>query len=256
MAYGTGLASSHNMTPVTDTMGADNGTNTWNWSHQTSGGWNGRNFMRYDRWGDENGDPQVGFLFNTGTVAPPGGWIALAESSTLYLRFRVRWNAPLTLSGLNSSAQMKWFLFGGPGLADGNDRMILFWERATDGTYGAGTDDTTQVTVRMGAGVSAAHCEAVVPVGSWVHVQAAWRYTDAGTPFQRLYVNNNTEGSPTAENTDFSSNAGGTWDAPESWTGGHWAETVSSNSYTGTDAQLDIMDFEIDDAFDASWYPG
>jgi len=256
MAYGASLASLLNLTVDTDNLGTEGGGNTWNWAHVGDGsGWNGRNYIRYTRWEDVDAAPNAGFFWDAATPAPAGGWVAKATAGPLYLRFRIRVVQSLTLSPTNPSAQMKFFLFGGPGIS-GERRMILFFERATDATYGSGTDDDTEMTVRVGAGVSGNHAEATVPVGEWVHVQVSWRYTDAGSPYMRVYINNNTEGAPDAEHTTFTADSmGGVWSAIESWTTGHWHDLASSNSYTGTDFIADLMDFELGDAFNASWAP-
>lgn len=254
--YGTDLGSSGNLSVYSDFLGAENGTNVWNWAHVGDGsGWNGRNYMRYTRWADENGDPFCGFFFSASTVAPPGGWYAKLQASPMFMRWRMRVVSSLTLSGLNNAASMKWSIVGGPGLADGTDRMIQFFERATDGTYGTGSDDDTEMTVRLGAGVGSAWAGATMPVGEWVHIQIGWRYTDAGTPYQKVWINNNNEGSPDAVRTDFSGNPGSTWNAPDIWDAIHWGDIVSTNSYTGTTFIADFMDMEMDDAFDSSWAP-
>lgn len=71
--YGAGLGSSVNMSVASARMGAKNGVNTWNWEHRTTDGWNGRNYMRFYRWEDVNGDPQTGFTWAMATTAPSGG---------------------------------------------------------------------------------------------------------------------------------------------------------------------------------------
>jgi hypothetical protein len=248
--YGTGLGSSANMTPDTDYLGAKNGTNLWNWSHQTRDGYAGRNYMRYDRWEDEDAGPFTGFEFSPSVVAPAGGWQALAQSSTIYARFRIRVNAPFTRA--SGASQMKWFIFGGPGLAQGERRMIMSFERP--GQFG-GTD-ATHFGIKCTAGVSGNYAIAFIPINAWTHVQLAWRYSDAGTPFLRIYVDNNVEGSPDEEHTAFTADSmGGTWTAADSWTGCNWGNHSADNALTETDAQIDIMDFEVDDAFDSSWAP-
>jgi hypothetical protein len=261
IAYGEKLASSADLRINARSRGPKNGTSVWDFAHVGDGsGWNGRNYMRWSRWAGVNGDPQAGFIFNPPRIAPTV--LATAAAQPLYVRFRIRVVQPLVESGRNSSAQCKFFIFGGPGLANGNSRMIVFLERATDSTYGAGRSDAKQVTLRAGAGVSGSFAAVPIAVGEWTHVQVAWRYSEAGSPFQKVYRNTNVERSPTAQNTDFSS-AGGSWNVPApgpgaktGWDAGHWAEIVSSNSYTDNDAIVDVMDFELDDEFDDSWYPG
>jgi hypothetical protein len=261
IAFGPKLGSSADLKINARSRGPKNGTNVWDFSHVgDASGWNGRNYMRWSRWAAVDGDPQAGFVFSPTRVAP--GVLATAAAQPLYLRFRIRVVQPLTQSDRNSSAQCKFFIFGGPGLANGNSRMILFLERATDSTYGAGKNDSKQITLRVGAGVSGSFAAVPITVGEWTHVQIAWRYTEAGSPYQRIYRNTNAEGAPTAQNTDFSG-AGGSWQVPAAggeaktgWDTGHWAEIVSSRSYTDTDAIIDVMDLELDDEFDSRWYPG
>jgi hypothetical protein len=257
VAHGALLGSSHNMGVDPDgNQGPDNGTNLWDFEHHGDGsGWNGRNFMRYFRWGGVDGDPDAGFTFNPTTVAPAGGWVALAEAGPIYARWRIRTNDPLT-EGVNSSAQMKWYLFGGTGIS-GERRMILSFERAEHYLENNCSDETTQQGFYMAAGVSGNRNVFCAPVDEWAHIQIAWCYTGSGVgcPYMRAWVNTNNEASPTAEHTAFTADSmGGVWTVPESWNSGHWGEIVSSNSFSGTDASFDVMDFEIDDEFDDEWF--
>lgn len=244
IAYGPTLAQ-------TTTLRLEHATSTWAWEHRDGrdgSGWNGRNYLRYTRRAETNGDPDEGFSIPWGTVAPAGGWASLA-TSPICLRCRLYVEAPLTRSSRNSSAQMKWFIFGGPGLPDGTSRGILFFERATDGTYGAGTNDAQEITVRLGAGVGSTFTGVAVPVGRWHHLQVCWRYGN-GTGYQRLYLNTNVEAAPTAQR------AGLTWTFPPSFGSTYWASVTATNAYTATDAVFRVMDVELDDAFDPAWAPG
>lgn len=256
LRYGPGLASSLNMSPYTSRMGVKNGTNLWNWEHRTDNGWNGRAYMRYYRWAGVDGDPQCGWYWNQYTVAPPGGWAAM-ENETFYSRFRIRVQAPLTDGGGHS--QMKWDIFGGPGLAQGEARMIMSFRRAAP--YVPGATDQSHIAVDISAGVSGDRVFAGIPANQqWQHVQLAWHYgndaTLGGPAFMRIYVNNNVEGSPTAQLTNFGVEIGHVWPFPNIVSDGHWGEIVSSNSYTGTDAIFDVCDHEYADDFDPAWSGG
>jgi hypothetical protein len=255
LIYGANLASSLNMVrDPDDCEGPNNGSNLYQMAHLAGQGYNGTNCLQFTRWPNINGDPDTGFEFNPTTIAPVGGWRNKALVSPLFIRFRVFWTAPLTL-GANSSAQMKWFIFGGPGIT-GTRRMIASWYRASDPSYGAGGNDNTQVSYTCTAGVSGNHCQILVNINTWSHIQTGWRYNEAGSPYIRIWRNNNNQASPTAQHTAFNADGmGGSWPAPESWEGGHWADTVSTNSFTGTTAQFRIQDMEFGDTFDPGWFP-
>lgn len=256
--HGAGLASSTNMTIDADYMGAENGTNTWDWSHETTGGYGSRNFMRFYRWSDVDGDPATGFLFNPVDVLDPS--FANLGDGPFYLRFRMRTNAYLGTGGHTSG--MKFFIWGGPG-ATGERRMILFIRNGSahsgsgEPLEGAGGTLAGNTVIDMTAGVSGNYAPLLIPNGEWVHLQFAWKHgLAAASPFFRAYLNNNVEGSPDAEHTAFSADAmGGNWIKPEVWDGGHWGEIVTTGSTSATDAQLDFMDMELGTSFDATWAP-
>jgi hypothetical protein len=173
------------------------------------------------------------------------------------MRFRVRVNAPLLPHSSGRSAGMKWFIWGGFYLPDppgGQVRNITYFYNGA----AHGGDDLQYTTVKLGAGVSASSVQALIPNYQWVHVQTAFKWGSEGVGFQRIYVNNNNVGSPTAENMQFNDLTSQTWTFPGSALDNQmfWADIVSDNSRIREDAVIDIMDMEIDDQFDPAWYPG
>jgi len=250
IVYGASLGNSVDADVDTDYMGAKNGTNTWNWSHETTGGYSSRNFMRFYRWVTVDGDPVTGFYWNPTTTLSPETFSGLGNGPN-YLRFRMRTNAYLGAGG--HDAGMKWFIWGGPGVS--GERRMIFWVRA--GSAGGGSD-ASNTTLEMRAGVSGNYCQTTIANSTWVHVQLAWYHESSGNgPYMRIYVDNNTVGSPTAEHTAFTADSmGGSWLKPESWGEGHWADIVTTGSTSTTDAELDFMDMEFGTTFDNTWYPG
>lgn len=267
--YGANLASSSNMSMFNNVSGpgVENGVRIWNWAHITDGsGWNGRNFLRFYRWSDVNGDPDSGWYFNPGTLIAPQTVQDLSPGP-LYIRFRIRVFEYLGAGG--NSAGMKWFLFGGPGLADGGQRMIMFiqnglaYSGAGEELQGAGGSLVGNTCIVMSAGVSGNRAPLLVSNAIWLHVQMAWAYTGApGGPYMRIYVNNNNINSPNASETLFNADGfGGVWNFPPEtgntgWATGHWADIVSTNSTTDRDAIFDLMDLGFGQSFDSNWYPG
>lgn len=257
--YGTNFGTSSDLSVVSNTMGAENGTNIWNWSHETVGGYSNRNFMRFTRWSTVDGDPESGFYWTPSTSLSPET-VAGLSPGPIYVRFRARINAYIGDGG--HSGGMKWFIFGGPGIS--GERRMIFWFRngtayssAGESLFGQGGTLAGNSVLDMTAGVSGNRCNLLISNSVWVHVQLAWAYTGAaGGPYMRIYVNNNVEGSPNAEHTTFTADAmGGAWSYPEGWDTGHWADIVSTGSTSDTDAQIDIMDFEFATSFDSSWAP-
>lgn len=260
--YGTDLSASLNMSVFNNIYGpgVEDGTRIWDWSHETAGGYDGRNYMRFYRWSDEDGDPDTGFYFTPDTLLAPQVVADLAPGP-LYVRFRMKTTEYLGAGG--HSAGMKWFIFGGPGIS--GERRMIFWVRnglaysgVGESLYGQGGTLIANSVLDMTAGVSGNRANCLMPNAEWVHIQLAWAYTGAsGGPYMRIYVNNNTIGSPDAEHTAFTSDGmGGVWSYPEGWDTGHWADIVSTGSTSDRDAQIDFMDMEFGTSFDASWYPG
>jgi hypothetical protein len=260
VSYGSGLTQSRTPSMFTTHKGPANGSTIWDFAHVGNGsGWNGRNFMRYSRWRQVDGDPRAGFSWALNEVAPAGGWSAL-RNSPLYFRWRMRVNQPMTESVGHGA--MKWLIFGGPGLAEGNSRFIVFLYAGgyTAGQLGRSGTDAAYTGLCLNAGVSGSRAYALVPNGSWVHVQLAVRYGATGTAYQRAYINNNNAAAPDFQNTSFPDLVNQTWVFPDVGGGNpgemFWGNIVSTNSATATDFNADFMDFEVDDAFDPNWSTG
>ena len=82
----------------------------------------------------------------------------------------------------------------------------------------------------------------------------AWRWGNGA--FQRIYVDNNREASPTAQNKDFRA-IGGTWNFPgnRSLSSQFLLGSIANQgSCVGEDAHFDTMDVEIDTRFDPEWH--
>jgi len=213
--------------------------------------------MRFYRWDTVDGDPDTGFYWTPATVLSPET-VAGLSPGPIYLRFRVRTNAYIG-GGAGHSGGMKWFIFGGPGIS--GERRMIMWFRAA--SYAPAPDytplgtDSVSTCIEMSAGVSGNRCQALYTNSEWVHVQIAWAYTGAtGGPYMRIYINNNTVGSPNGEHTAFTSDGlGGAWSYPEGWDTGHWADIVTTGSVSTTNAELDFLDMQFGTTFDDTWYP-
>ena len=260
LSYGNGLTQALDLELFTATQGSDNGSSTWDFEHMSDGsGWAGGNFMRYYRWAGVDGDPQSGFFWSLDSTSPPGGWTAI-RTEPLYFRWRMR-----VMSHMGESVghgAMKWLIFGGPGLADGNSRLIVFIYSGsyTGSQLGRNVSDANYTGLALNAGVSGSRAFGLVPNGRWVNVQAAVRWGPTGTAYQRLYIDNNEIAQPDFENTSFSDLSGQTWTFPDLGGGNagtaQWGNIVTTNSESSTDFVVDWMDFEIDDEFDPNWHLG
>jgi hypothetical protein len=256
--YGSSLSQSTLASPFTTTKGPQGSGAIWDFTHVGNGsGWNGRNFMRYSRWRTVDGDPRAGFNWSLNTTQPPGGWAAV-RNAPLFFRWRMRVNQHMTES--TGHGAMKFMIFGGPGLPDGGSRAIFF---LYSGSYtaqqlGRSGSDAQYTGLCINAGVSGSRAFALVPNGTWVHVQVAVRWGAQGTAYQRVYINNNNFNAPDYQNTSFPDV--GTWTFPDLGGGNPgemwWGNVVTTNSATSTDFNADFMDFEMDDAFDPNWSSG
>ena len=264
LEYGAGLTESHVMSPWTQTQGPATGSSRWDFIHvDDSSGWNGRNYMRYTRWAKRDGGPNAGFRCDR---AKPHPYASIFGDGTSHqcLRFRMRIVKPLTSAG---STQMKWFIVGGGGLADGCDRMIVSFYSGSGGHAPVrGGSDVRHTHLEINSGVCGAPdaseglTRVLVPNGDWVHVQICWRWGREGTAYQRIYVNNNNIRKPDAEQLQFVGTPANEWTFPVTRTYCGWGDIVSDNSSSNTDAIVDVMDVELDvdeaDAFDETWYQG
>jgi hypothetical protein len=174
-----------------------------------------------------------------------------------YLRFRIRVLAPLrpytgSLAGCDNDTQLKWFIWAAFG-ARGTDRAIMMFHAGSE----SGGDDATETTLDLRAGVSDAHARTRFTNGEWHDVQIAWRWGADGVAFQRIYVDNDAEASPTAENLDFSGELMGNWPFPGSATLDNelfFGNAVNSGTCLDEDAVIDVMEVELDTAFDPAWH--
>lgn len=258
--YGSSLSQSTQSSPFNTTKGPSGTGATWDFTHVGNGsGWNGRNFMRYSRWRNLDGDPRAGFNWSLNATPPPGGWSAV-RNAPLFVRWRMRVNQHMTES--TGHGGMKWMIFGGPGLADGNNRLILFFYSGsyTASQVGRSGTDAQYTGLCVNAGVSGSRAYSLIPNGTWVHVQVAVRWGATGTAYQRVYINNNNFNAPSFQNTAFSDLSGQTWSFPDVGGGSPgemwWGNIVTTNSATSSDFNADFMDFEMDDAFDPNWSVG
>jgi hypothetical protein len=273
LRYGSGLASSLNVTDEdhSGSLGAGtcNGSDDqWYYTHFADGsGWNGRNFVRFFRCeGDvpsgapDAGERRTGWNWNMDTVAPTGGWSTVSPGP-LYWRWRMRVNTPLTQS--QGQASQKHIVFGGPGLANGCDRMIFQLYAAGNN----GGNEATQLALGPVQGVcgdqdatapgNGANGSAMglIDVGDWVHVQVKAVWGAHGALTMALYLDNNVEGSPTVSTTA-SYDGASAWNYPNITGNGDFGNGISNNSASGQRASIDYMDYQMGTTFDASWAPG
>jgi hypothetical protein len=247
----------------------------WDGNIVTSGGFNNRGYLKFDWW-----DWDVSQLPNQSpdpTSVPAGysGNVGDCETSfaetTYYAKFRIKTNAAILAhsvlappSGLpDGDTQMKWLIWGKDS-GEGRDRVIfmLFAGNATANSGPCGGVEATQTCVALCAGVSASCAQTLYTNSQWVSVQLAWRWGDEGTAFQRIYINNNTEGSPTASNATFADVACTAhpttyWCFPGNASlGGEilYGDIDNTGSAVRENADIWSSDFSLGTSFDASWY--
>lgn len=218
--------------------GPDNGTNKWEAEWLTDG------TLRYYRWANVEGSDRSGFTFDPNTLLPAA--FSTYANNTFYLRFRINVTQGMGNS-MTSEGGMKWFIFGGPGLADGLSRMIFWfrtglWFDPNTGAVIAGSENETTLLMSQGIGPQV---KARFPNGQPVDVQLAFKYGADG--FMSIYVNNNDQANPTA------TLACPNWTFPESWTGGHWGNIETDNSIANQTGIFDIRDAQFGVEFDPNW---
>lgn len=240
--------------------GVENGTNMWQFA-KTDGsggsGYNNRNYGRITRWEDvDNNSANTGWQIPT-AAAPDGTGYTNIE---YFLKFRWKTTTPMVRSGTNTG--WKFFLMPNAtsgGSFDGHDRlMLMIWSGSSPGNMNGTTGtDLGNTRFEFGCGVTGIGAYALIDNGEWVHMQVAWRWTNGGTTARiRIWVNNNNESSPTAQNLDLSAIPGGTWDFDSSGVASqHLASIATQGSLVDSDAVFDTMDWSLNDSFDANWAP-
>ena len=248
--------------------GACNGVNWWNFSHVTSGGWNNRAYVRW-LWCDFDTAGPGGFTsgqagwFDGGGFTPSGGW---QTSRTYSTRVRLYFESGLIryVTGGSENDHHFKFLLLAPGTS--SERPIMFvmpgnydpFDEGAGTAFGGSCDGnvTTQICISFQRNINhftqAAY--ALVPVGEWVHIQLLHRTGADGVAFVKIYVNNNVEGSPTSQDTDFDGTA---WGTPNYAGGFNVGQAANQGTATDGDFAVRIMDFIFGDGgFYPTWFPG
>lgn len=238
----------------------------WNRERVASGGWNSRGYLR-QTYCDA---PTSGL---SGTLPTGFGWgppraIDDTWPATFYLRFRIYFEGPIVADRRGDiMGTIKWLLWH-QGVYDGDQRIIMSFGRGD--TCGAKAAAAVCLSVArninegsaLNPGAGSDVARAPIAVGEWAHVQVSWRHGVEGTSFLKVWVNNNTEKSPTAQDTALTAVPrvpGGTseWVRDEKGYNGELQLGNMANNGTSLKEPFvyRLMDFEVGDAFDASWNP-
>lgn len=203
------------------------------------------NVVNLTRWSGGNGEFQSGWAFNPTSLLPVS--FSSMANDTFWLRFRWETLQPLGEGG--HEANMKWFIFGGPGVT-GTRRMIfnirngLLHDPNSGALIGGSLSDYTKFL--MSDGVGSNRLQLLVPNNQVLNCQIGWRY--GSSPRMMMYINNNNINSPTA-----SLDVPG-WEFPEGWDTGFWGNTDSTNSSSTTDAVFRVSDMQMGLVFDPNWH--
>jgi hypothetical protein len=236
----------------------------WNFSRVApaagNGGFNGRGYARWI-WcsyavsrvaGGPGGWSGSGLSFR-----PPTGW----PTNTFFGRVRLYIERPiLPAPGGDLRRQFKWFIWHRE-VYDGDQRVIGFLDSGSN----CGRTDLTHVCFTMQRNInhSADTAAVALPVGQWSHLQFSWRHGPSGSSFVKVWLNNNSESAPTAQDlnlTGVPANPGGTsewlkqdrgYDLPF-----QLGNSANPDSMLLSDFVVRVMDFELDGRFDSTWAPG
>jgi hypothetical protein len=224
-----------------------------------NGGFNNRGFARYT-WCDydvsRTSMGAAGWTEAGNHFRPAAGW----PTDTFYGRFRIYIEQPIQVaSGGDDSRQLKFFIWHA-GVWDGDQRVIGF----LDGGSNCGRSDNTHVCFSLQRNINhnTDSASVPIPIGQWAHLQFSWRHGPMGTSFVKVWLNNNTFGSPSAQDLNLSSSPllpGGTaW--PKDNAGYDGQFYIGNGANTGTrfasNFVLRLMDFELDTSFDSTFASG
>lgn len=192
--------------------------------------------------------------FNSGWVFNGSNMKSWATGDVVYVRFRIRYDDVWRWDG-ESTMQNKMVDWGAE--SGGGNRVIFMNEMPHTGdvctipsaTYGTSTYGGFSLKQGIGGSIGDNFCTPglVVTYGTWYHIQLAVQTSASGTGFHKVWINNNSAGSPSAswlnQNIGVSS-----WN--DSWEfGGFMSETCSR------DQGFRYSHLEVGDSFDANWYP-
>jgi hypothetical protein len=235
-------------------MGSKGPGRLWNYTHETSGGWNNRNYVRFYWWDyDVSGVPEeaVGFFFSGAPIEPSAQWQNGVE---YFVRVRIRYNQrirPHPNSGM--TANNKWFIGN---IGAGGDARVMIHMRSAESGGVCGLNQSqyppqTHVGTRISQNISADCAGGALRVGVWEHLQYSFRFGGPGTAAVKLWLNNNDYSRPTSQDLNWGDN----WQMVRSQmnTGFNLGGYVSDE--VADDVTWDIMDFEIANAFDSGWAP-
>lgn len=219
--------------------GPNNGTSKW------EAEWLPNGDLRYYRWANVSGADQAGFTFDPNNLLPAP--FSSYGDQTFYLRFYINVVQGMGNS-MSSEGNMKWFIFGGPGLPEPNGgiKRMIFWLRSglwfnANGDVIAGSANETTLMMSQGVG---AQVKTRIPNGQRTAVQLAYKYGADG--YMAIYINNNDQANPTARIECPN------WPFPETWTGGHWGN-IDDNSTANQTGIFELTPPQFGIEFDPNW---
>ena len=175
------------------------------------------------------------------------GFTAVANGVSRFIRCYLRINSPYNGTGPGDPWSSKWIMVGDQGGAE-EQRVIAQLACRTEVDN---SDIHLRITKNIGStpGEGAGDVNLTSFIGSWIAIQMEAR-ADASNGYSKIWVNNDTYGSPSAASSNFP------------WSGANWTSIevgpagFFQNATTGGigNVSIDMAKFEYADSFDASWY--
>lgn len=260
-------------------QGTCGGTNFWSFTRTAAatgnGGYNNRGFVRwvwcdYDTTTAGFGSGQSGWYSGSAEFTPTAGW---QSTDTVYIRMRLYFETGLirkagvsqVVEGNTVTSEthhhFKWMLLQkGTG---GDNRAIIFfspgdlntvaagWSSGTGGNCNSNVNQYVCVSIQRNIDHGTCAAYVPVPVGQWVSMQFAFKTGATGTGFVKAWLDNNTSGSPTAQDTSCDP---WTFNATDMDGGFDLGNAANNGTATDNDFAVRMMDAQIGLAFDSSWY--
>ncbi len=190
-----------------------------------------------------NNSFQTGYAYD-----PPTTHTWPRTSGGLFFRMRVyfpdAWSDP-------NNDQIKWFIWN-VGSGSSNRVMMLIYSGLNCG----GTSSQVSLWLTRNNFTDAGVC-LLMNTDQWYDVQFQALFGDAGSSVIRGWLNNNVQGSPTAEDTTIYAGESGpsTWESTDANLNGafDWGNRANEGTDNTEDFPIRWMELEIDNAFDPAW---
>jgi hypothetical protein len=239
----------------------------WTYRQVPSGGFNNRGYYE-QRWcsfytSGLQGTYPSGWS-GSGWRFEPGGTGTIGQNrwpDTFYGRLRIYIDTPILYGASGDRRRQLKFFIWHRDVYDGDQRVIGFLESGDN----CGRAPTTHVCFTLQRNINNEDGTTVaLSLDTWHHLQWSWRHGPLGVSFVKIWLNNNNESGPTAQDLNLNGVPvvpGGTTTWVKDNRGYDAPFNIGSASGSGSaryeaDFVVRLMDFQLDGRFDPNYAQG